>query len=147
VMCIYCDTRLCVDTCTYTVIFKVDEAASTNFFRPHTRWFVCCMHMLVVAHCRLHQYSSSRAIASSQHHPREARPSFGQPNRYRQSKNGIWVEHAYQQKVCHTHVIIDKRRQNRKNVCVCASIFLRSAYILSSFLSVLLKCLHYYNGR
>ena len=40
-----------------------------------------------------------------------------------------------------------KRRQNSKNIYVCTSIFLRSAYILSSFLSVLLKCLACYSGR
>ena len=64
------------------IISNVAEAASTDIFSDHTsRYHIATW---------LHQYSStSQAIASSQHHPRETRPSFGRPSLYRKSSTGL----------------------------------------------------------
>ncbi len=62
----------------YMMIWKVDEAASTNFF-----FFFIIYNFFHIAN-QLYQHSStSRTIASSQHHPRETRPLLSQPNLYK----------------------------------------------------------------
>ena len=65
------------------IILKVDEAASTNFY------FIIIYNLFHIAN-KLHQHSStSRTIASSQYHPRETRPFFGQPNSYKKTSIGL----------------------------------------------------------
>lgn len=67
----------------YMIIWKVDEAASTNFF-------FLIIYMLFHIAIQLHQHSStSRTITSSQYHPRETRPFFGQPILYNNCYIGI----------------------------------------------------------
>lgn len=64
------------------IISNIAEAASTNILSDHIRRY----HIATW----LHQYSStSQAIASSQHHPRETRPSFGRPSLYRKCSTGL----------------------------------------------------------
>jgi len=65
------------------IIWKVDEAASTNFS------FFIIYNFFHIAN-QLYQHSStSRTIASSQHHPRETRPLLSQSNLYKNCYIGI----------------------------------------------------------
>jgi len=65
------------------IISKVDEAASTNFY------FIIIYNLFHIAN-KLQQHSNtSRTIASSQYHPRETRPFFGQPNSYKKTFIGL----------------------------------------------------------
>ena len=61
----------------YMIIWKVDEAASTNFF------FFIIYNLFHIANQLYENSYTSRTIASSQYHPRETRPLLSQPNLYR----------------------------------------------------------------
>ena len=66
------------------MIWKVDEAASTNFlfFSSYTIYFI------LLNNCITHSHTS-RTIASSQYHPRETRPLLGQLNLYKKTFIGL----------------------------------------------------------
>ncbi len=116
---------LCVDTCTYMIIIKVDEAASTNFFLiTHDISYVVCtcllFHIAVCINTAVAEQSlHHNIILEKQDHPSVSRT--GTVNRkmadeptLHSSKSTIILE------------FIDKRRENRTKNKYIYTRFLRS---------------------